>query len=689
MKTKKLFGILIAAMGLLFVNNVMAIEHGSIIGKNVQLYTQVSGQPVNTDFPIAGVTVDYKLVTMGGKAWAYMKMTGATLFAQDWASQFRCWGAGFTGIMQENNLTNRMTGNISYGTNSKTLPAETTFPLSFYQAIGNTTFYETVRVPYDQTAPNSKDPLDTSAPRFTSAFSHTLDNLVFKINLAATDNSGSYFYYIEEANTGTKEVLFSDGTFQRTLAPETAYDYKVSVIDFSGNESQPEEIQFTTGQAPTLPPDSHSEYCMYVMGNSADQYAYMTMETDAYGRFTMTIAPYDGDANTYFRGDGYTDVRVAAITVNGDPNTGNKYFTRAINAAKTQITFTPKPGMMYPGDKISTNQSIEYQTSKNNNLFPALKFDYTYGTNCSDVPVISTSISTLRFNLNKPVETFSLSAKNLTNDIMLEVPRGLEVSPTVISPDASGNITDAQVTVTWKEGSSTGAALRIYGTDLVNDVKLLVSATGFSDYCNAVISQSNNGTNPAYMTVSLSDDRQQLYFDINPVPGQLATWNNNSIPAANILLNGYAPETAVVRTLTNSRITLDFGEALLDNATVTFGNPITWTLKKEEDGSTISANVYINPVKVYTVGLGCELAPGAGIEKISAKQLFSIAQGTDMIQILAKKAIASTQLYTIGGQLVINSATDIINTSILGKGIYILKVKDVDGNIGAFKIAVR
>ncbi len=49
----------------------------------------------------------------------------------------------------------------------------------------------------------------------------------------------------------------------------------------------------------------------------------------------------------------------------------------------------------------------------------------------------------------------------------------------------------------------------------------------------------------------------------------------------------------------------------------------------------------------------------------------------------------TAQLYAVGGQIVANAVANTINTSALAKGIYILKVKDVVGNITTFKIAVK
>lgn len=588
---------------LLVSGNVMALEYGSMMGKSVQMYTQVTNAPVDTNYPAAGVTIDYKLVTAGGRAWAYIKMNGANVMADEWASQFRCWGAGFNldDKQQENNLINRMTGNVSYGTNSKNLPTEKPFDVSFYQCATGYVFTETVRMSYNPDISNSVNANDKEAPVLTC--SHELKNLTLNLTLSATDNSDNYFFYIEDAANNIEEVSLMGGSMPLPLAPSTTYDIKVYAIDFSGNESTAASIQLTTGTAIDVS-DIISAYCTSQVGTTAEQYAYITMETDNDGKIIMSIDPYEGDASaTTFRNNGYNDTRVAAITVNGDANAGYKYLTRTINAEKTQIIFTPVAGKVNPGDEIIFNQPLEYKTPKNTNLYPTYKFTYIYGTNCSKATLVSTSVNSIKFNPYNGVQKFTVSGVNLTGDLTVEAPKGLDVSPKTITPDVDGNANQL-VTVTWAEGSSNGT-IKISGGGLLSPKTVGVVTEDFSEYCNQMISQSDNGTNPAYMTISLSEDSKEMMFDIAPVTGQLATWNNNSIPDTKIYLNGNA--ATVTRTKTDSRITIAFEQPLATGDRVTFGNPLAWTLK-QEDGTNINANVYTNTEKIYTVGLGCELA---------------------------------------------------------------------------------
>ena len=146
---------------------------------------------------------------------------------------------------------------------------------------------------------------------------------------------------------------------------------------------------------------NNSEVCRYRIGSSATDYAYISVETNANGQIIVSIYPYDptketATAYTAFRNYGWNLTqsgipggRFATLTVNGDPNTGYKYFTNASpaglsGAAYTKLTFTPVPGMVPANAQIQLPiQPLEYRTPANNNLYPTVTFPvYTYGTSC-------------------------------------------------------------------------------------------------------------------------------------------------------------------------------------------------------------------------------------------------------------------------------------------------------------------
>ena len=358
---------------------------GSMIETGVALYPNDNTAPPVPGIatPVSGLSFDYKLVTVGSTTWAWTNVTGITLSHNSYSSQFRYWPT--TGAEIENNLTNYPSGTQqSYGTASNAQP-NNPVTITFFQEQNNV-FYETSGYTYDNTIANSADASDKTAPVLTCDSTST-SGLNLQLNLAATDDSGNYFYYIVDPTNGIQDVSFFDGSYQKGLSAGTDYDIKVYAIDFSGNESAPTEFKFST---PVIDySEVPSEYCstQFGAGSANGTAALMTMITDSDGNFYMMIAPdpTTGDAGAAFRNLGYNDDRAQAITVNGNPNTGWKYFTRTMSPDFSYIEFTPVTGMMKPGDKVYINQTLEYETTSNTNAWPTIPFTYTYGTTCEGV----------------------------------------------------------------------------------------------------------------------------------------------------------------------------------------------------------------------------------------------------------------------------------------------------------------
>lgn len=348
---------------------------GSMIGKDLPLYPIRDGKVPGTAI---AATFDFKVVTIGTTSWAWTDLHGLTIANNSYSSQFRYWSS--TSSKTENNLLERVAGTQQTYGKTSTVPPNNPLTITFLQEENNN-FYETADFTYDYTKANSANASDTEAPVLTATYSKT--DLNFDLTLSATDNSGSYFYYIVDEANGIEDVVFLDGTLQKKLSTETTYDIKVYAVDFSGNTSLPEEIKFTTDAVNYG--DIPSEYCYYLMGTKSAEFAYMSMTTDADGKFYMTLVPFNEDNNTAFRNNGYSDDQVQRMTVNGNANTGFKYFTRTLSDDKMQLVFTPVEGMMKPGDQVYINQVIEYKTSKNTDLWPTFSFTYTYGTGCDGV----------------------------------------------------------------------------------------------------------------------------------------------------------------------------------------------------------------------------------------------------------------------------------------------------------------
>ncbi|NDV46806.1 T9SS C-terminal target domain-containing protein [Paludibacter sp. 221] len=352
-----------------------------------------------------------------------------------------------------------------------------------------------------------------------------------------------------------------------------------------------------------------SAYCGYLVGSTENAKAYISIETLANGDFVMSINPFAGDRNTAFRNDGYADGVVEAMTVNDDQNVGFKYFTRTISDDKLQITFTPVADMMTAGDVVYINGILEYATTGDGNLWPTYQFTYTYGSVCAGAPTVSATPELLSFSPYKGEQKFTISGENLTGPITLSAPKGLTLSTETLTPDAEGVIAGEIITVNWVEGSSGSNSITVTGGGLINPKMIAIASTGFSDYCNKIINYNQDGKqHPAYLTINVSEDKKEVTFSIAPVYGETATWNGNSLPVGNVLVNEVAPTTEPVKTISadNTEIKLTFDTPLADNDIVSFGSPLVWTTSNSDLESW--GNCFIDAIQTYTVGLGCELA---------------------------------------------------------------------------------
>ena len=243
---KNLFTIIAVAAGLCAATQVSALEHGSLAGVNAPLYLQYKANPQPAT-PEAGKTLDFKLVTIGQKTWAWTKINGSMVDPRDWASQLRYRQPNYNQA-DENNLVNRIGTTISYGIATK---AMTINPLkvSIYQAPnGNTATeaMESATYNYDRTKPNSKNASDTEKPVMGECSYENLLSTKVDLKLAATDDSGLFFYYIEDAANGIADVTFFD-EYPLPLSANKSYNVSITAIDFSGNESEPFVYHFSTG----------------------------------------------------------------------------------------------------------------------------------------------------------------------------------------------------------------------------------------------------------------------------------------------------------------------------------------------------------------------------------------------------------------------------------------------------------
>ncbi|MDR0732454.1 MAG: T9SS type A sorting domain-containing protein [Dysgonamonadaceae bacterium] len=217
--------------------------HGSIMRQGLPLYPIQDG--VVSDFAVSGVTFNFKAVTFGTKTWVWTKLNGKSLDDSNWSSRLRL---GYPD-KQESNLLNRVPGTPqTYGVTGmpNINPCQSLISrnvkLTFLQGENNV-FYETSEIDYDYMRANSADASDQTKPVLNNMIvSATSQQLHF--SLSASDNSESFFYYIEDAINKIAEVSFFDEV-NLNLVPGRAYYFSIYAVDFSGNYSDPASYSTT------------------------------------------------------------------------------------------------------------------------------------------------------------------------------------------------------------------------------------------------------------------------------------------------------------------------------------------------------------------------------------------------------------------------------------------------------------
>lgn len=224
--------------------SAMALDHGSISVKASQLYAQIDDNSgANISSPIEGLTVDFKLVTIGTTTWAWTELYGDyTLMGESWSSQLRWWTPAKNG----NSLPGRVAGTQqSYGTITS-LPAEipATFSIFQHDSEGDWVFRETAKFSYDYTKPNSQNTSDRTAPTLADPVISNQSSVSLELTLSATDDSEDFFYYVTDEDNDYEVVSFFN-VINITLEPETDYNFSIQAIDFSGNVSETKTVSVT------------------------------------------------------------------------------------------------------------------------------------------------------------------------------------------------------------------------------------------------------------------------------------------------------------------------------------------------------------------------------------------------------------------------------------------------------------
>ena len=209
---------------------------GAIMGKNVPLYPQHNAEKPNLDSP-RSATLDYKLVTLDGISYVYLKASDNAVPAADWGMQYRYWSE--TMIKTENNLLSKFN---TYATQIVTKPMPDPLKyITFYVSIEGDS--ETDFITYAPKTFNSIDESDKIAPSITNV---DINPSIFTAALNITGDDEDAFYYIEDAANNYKTVAIIKDVILTGLTANTTYNLTITPIDFNGNRGNSTTKSFTT-----------------------------------------------------------------------------------------------------------------------------------------------------------------------------------------------------------------------------------------------------------------------------------------------------------------------------------------------------------------------------------------------------------------------------------------------------------
>jgi len=389
----------------------------------------------------------------------------------------------------------------------------------------------------------------------------------------------------------------------------------------------------------------------------SSQDALISVETLGNGDITVTLDPVNNN-NPVFR---TTESQfVAGISVNGVSNSSNSLLTVVGNPIQTNVLTLHPVNPIAADTPLAFAGILEYATAGtgNGDLWPTPIFTYYYGTTCADVAKVTVAPETVNFTPTQGTQTFTLTGVNIAGDLTLTAPKGLSVSPQTITPAGDGTVNQT-VTVTWEDGATSSGSITISGGGLLINKKVAVTSSGFSEYCNSIISQGNDGaTNMAYLTVTTSADKTQVIFAIAPYdtdPAATAAFTANKVGTVTAASAGTA---TVTYSTDNTVATATFATPLTTGDVVSFANPLVWALTGT---MWTNGNCYINGSKTYTVGLGCSLAgPDAESPVVVSAGLVSSTAYNAVISVNATDNVGVTQIHVV-------DATNKIDTTMAAK----------------------
>ncbi|KAA6302217.1 MAG: hypothetical protein EZS26_001577 [Candidatus Ordinivivax streblomastigis] len=238
MKKTNIFLAIVLFLMTVGINSVWAVNHGSLNVTDAALYPLRDGEAPTA--AVEGLTVDFKVVTVGSTTWAWTNLSEYVISGAGWGSQLRWWQPGKV----ENNLESRVSG--TQQTYGKTTNAPATNPviITIFQAVegaGSPGFTETDDFTYDYTAKNSAITGDVTAPVLSDPVTVSQTATSLELSLSATD-ANDYFYYISDAANNFETVSFLNN-ITLSLAAGQAYNFSIVAIDFSGNTSTEKTVR--------------------------------------------------------------------------------------------------------------------------------------------------------------------------------------------------------------------------------------------------------------------------------------------------------------------------------------------------------------------------------------------------------------------------------------------------------------
>lgn len=222
--------LLLSGVALLWATATIAdvpSDLGAIMGKNVALYANHDNGGAIDESTLKETTLDYKVVTLDGTSYVYMKASNNIVPGDGWGMQYRYWSETMGKI--ENNVTNKT---ATYATQvvTNSMPDPLKY-ISFFANVDG--FTETDYITYNPTAFNNVDSEDKTAPVITEV---TVTPSILSAALNITCDDDDAFYYIEDAANKYKAIALAKDAAITGLKGGTSYNLTITPVDFNGNK---------------------------------------------------------------------------------------------------------------------------------------------------------------------------------------------------------------------------------------------------------------------------------------------------------------------------------------------------------------------------------------------------------------------------------------------------------------------